>query len=378
MKIKLFALIFISFLTVGFCFSEVITLWTSWEDESFYKNMAEKYSNETGIDIEVTNFPKLSEKLNLSLKTGELPDISMISDNMISSLYYSEKTVHLSTDDLKSVGSFSSKDVEGFSYLNEILGIPFYSDENVAVINIDVFEELGIDIPPSDYTFEDLKTIRDKFVAAGKDVIGWEFFYPFILYSYLQAYGDLLIDDVPSLNLDENKKVLNEIKGFFDDGLAVRLERGIQPEKFIDEEIGIFLQGSFILPLLQDKNFIVYSLPRLDKNVNIPTLIDAKGFSLFNSEKKEICLDFIKFIFENGDEFCLNNLKVPLYKTDNIPEKLAALHKVHETGIYFQKNPKLQSIYKKVMKQTLQAVYSGDIGVEEGLDSAQEFALGNW
>ena len=171
---------------------------------------------------------------------------------------------------------------------------------------------------------------------------------------------------------------LTYVLTLFDENIAARIERGIQPDKFIGDEVGIILQGTFILSLLKDKNYSIYGLPYLDEEINIPTLIDAKGFSLFNNNKKELCLDFIKYILKNGDAFCINNIKVPLYDSLKVPEELKRLYKIHESGVYFTKNPSLQGIYKKVMKQTLQAIYSGSISIDEGLDSAQEFAEKNW
>ena len=376
MKVKFFLFVIIISICFGFCQS--ISLWTSWEDEGFYREIAQNYYEETGIEVLITNFPKISEKINLSLKTDDLPDISMISDNMISSLYYSDKTVALTIEEMNKVGNFKEKDIEGFSYLDKILGIPFYSDENAAIVNSDLFDEMNVELPPENFTFDYLNDASETFKENGKNIIGWEFFYPFILYSYIEAYGGLIQDDNPTFNIEENKIVLKEIKDLFDEDVAVRLERGIQPDKFLNDDVGIILQGTFILPLLENKNFKAYSLPKFDSDINIPTLIDAKGFSLFNIDKKELCLDFIKYILENGDEFCINNIKVPLYDYLKVPEELKQLYKIHESGVYFTKNPSLQGIYKKVMKQTLQAIYSGSISIDEGLDSAQEFAEKNW
>ncbi|MDI3524501.1 hypothetical protein [Kosmotoga sp.] len=99
-------------LMASFRFAEELTIWISWEGEEFFTEVARVYSERTGIDVKVLHVPKLDKKLFTALRTGNLPDISMVKDTNTERIANSDFLVKLGRADLESLGIFPERNLK--------------------------------------------------------------------------------------------------------------------------------------------------------------------------------------------------------------------------------------------------------------------------
>ncbi len=135
-----------------------ITFWVSWEGEDFYRAAASRFSEKTGIPVEIVYFPKIEEKLNVSLKTGDLPDAVMIKDTYVGDVAASKRNLPIPESVLR---DYPERYLSAFTWNGEVSAVPYYADSQVAFINLDAFEEAGLNLE-DDFDFVQFEIIKEK------------------------------------------------------------------------------------------------------------------------------------------------------------------------------------------------------------------------
>jgi len=365
-------------LMASFRFAEELTIWISWEGEEFFTEVARVYSERTGIDVKVLHVPKLDKKLFTALRTGNLPDISMVKDTNTERIANSDFLVKLGRADLESLGIFPERNLKPYSVNGLLVAVPYYADVQVVFANLDLLESKGLELD-FDYTIEDLKKVAEKF--AGTDIVpvAWDFMSSYVFYPFMTRFGKLWDKDgKPAFNSPAIAEAITYIKNLFDEGVFTRLNRGALVSSFEAGKIAVVIQGSYLAKDFEEAGIRFKMLPfPLIEGKRVNPIIDSKGFAIFNASKKDIALDFLRFLYSRSIDYCIEYNKIPMWTTD-VPVELKDLNDILNVGQYMYNGLKFQSFYFSTMRTVLQAVYSGSLSVDEALKSAQNYVNSNW
>lgn len=348
-----------------------ITFWVSWEGEAFYRQAADDFYNQTGIPVEIVYFPKIEEKLNISLKTGDLPDAALIKDTYIGDVASSDRSLPISEDALK---DYPERYLSPYIWNGVVGAVPYYADSQVAFVNIDAFEQAGLNLEEG-LDFSQFELIKERLAGVVDYPIAFDFTSPYVMFPYVSALHseeeteNLLVGSQGSI------EAVSKVKKYFDEGTISRLERAAMNGLFRQGKIGIMLQGSYMAEKFREKGprFAMLPFPDLE-GVEIKGVIDSKGFALFNGETRDQCLSFINFLNEHSREFFVQCDKYPLFRSDWLPE----LEEIIDEGRFMPNRPGYQSLLFEALEPALQAIYSGAMTVDQALKGAQSYIESVW
>ncbi|MBN2220266.1 MAG: extracellular solute-binding protein [Kosmotogaceae bacterium] len=343
-----------------------ITFWVSWEGEEFYRDAAAAFKEETGIDVEIVYFPRIEEKLNINLKTGDLPDAAMIKDTYVGDVASSGRNLCLALSSLK---GYPQGFLNVYKWNGEMSAVPYYADCQVAFVNLNAFEEAGI-VLGEKLDFDQLEAIKDSLTGIVDYPIAFDFTSPYVMFPYVSAL--LSQEEQYTLEIDTSgsREVVSRIKEYFDEGVISRLERAAMNKLFTQGKIGIMLQGSYMASKFREKgpDFVMLPFPNIE-GIEVRGIIDSKGFALFNGDTFEQCMSFIGFLNEHGHDFFVEYDKYPLFGTDSHQE----LESIVNQGKFMPNFPGYQSLLFEALEPALQAIYSGAMTVDQALSGAQSY-----
>ncbi len=343
-----------------------ITFWVSWEGEDFYRAAASRFSEKTGIPVEIVYFPKIEEKLNVSLKTGDLPDAVMIKDTYVGDVAASKRNLPIPESALR---DYPERYLSAFTWNGEVSAVPFYADSQVAFINLDAFEEAGLNLE-DDFDFVQFEIIKEKLTGIVDYPIAFDFTSPYIMFPYVSALLSGEERAALKIGSPESKETVSIVKSYFDSGVISRLERAAMNGLFRQGKIGVMLQGSYMAEKFREKGprFAMLPFPNL-QGIEVRGVIDSKGFALFNSDTYEQCMSFIAYLGEQSEEFFIQYDKYPLFGSGWLPE----LGEIVNKGEFMPNIPGYQTLLFEALEPALQAIFSGAMTVDQALTGAQSY-----
>jgi len=359
-------------------FAANLTVWTSWEGEDFFTEIARLYTQETGIEVKILHIPKLDDKLFTALRTGNLPDISMVKDVYTERTSISNSLTKLDNTDIEIVGNFSKESLKPYSFKGSLLAIPYYADVQTVFVNLSLLRSKGVSLDFG-YSIEDIEKISREFASSEVTPAAWDFMSPYVFYPFLTSFDTLWNEEgKPVFDSPKIREGITYVKELFDKGVFVRMNRGALVNSFEAGKIAILIQGSYLARDFEEAGieFQMLPFPKV-KGKKVKPIIDSKGFAIFNAAKKDIALDFLRFLYSRSMNYCVEYNKIPLW-TQTIPEELSELYYILKEGQYMYNGLKFQSLYFSTMKTVLQAVYSGSLSIDEALKSAQDYVNSNW
>ncbi|KUK93517.1 MAG: Extracellular solute-binding protein family 1 [Thermotogales bacterium 46_20] len=365
-------------LTIVNAFALGLTVWVSWEGEDFFRNTATQFESESGIKVDVLFVPRMEEKLQLSLRTGNLPDICLIKDTQTGNVAASGKAVSLSEVFVEDLGSFSVDSLQAFSLNDQLYAIPYYADLQVAYLNLSLAPSDFLSNTYEDYSLDDLEPLYSV-PAANIVPVAWDFMSPYVFFSFLSGFGDAADSKgMPAFSSEHYRMAVEEVFSLFASGRVERLERQAMVSYFMDGKLAYMIQGSYLANQFEDAgiDFRMLPLPKIGGN-EIPAVIDSKGFVLFNPDSLQEARAFLSFLYARSMEFSVANYKVPLW-VELLPEELDDLEVVMRNTVRMPNDMRFQQIYSDGMRTVLQVVFAGSMSIEDALHSAQAYAEYNW
>lgn len=145
--------------------SDQVTLYVSGDvtEGNAYSKMAEKYEEETGVHVEVTDIPyaDLTTKISTAVQSNDAPDVARVSGVVPD---WSEYLMDLSdvAEESKTIESMTIRDEEG-----NVKALPTDVTAVGMFINTDLFDEAGVAYPMSE---DDIWT-WDEFLADIEEVM---------------------------------------------------------------------------------------------------------------------------------------------------------------------------------------------------------------
>ncbi|WAA13045.1 sugar ABC transporter substrate-binding protein [Fervidibacillus halotolerans] len=344
-----------------------------------------KYTEETGIEIEMVEVSMLDQIQNLSLDgpAGKGPDVFFQPHDRIGDIVLQGLADPIDLGDEKE--DYSETAISAVTYDGETYGAPLVVETYGMFYNKDRVSE-------APKTFEELQKIADEQTNASNEEYGFlmeaanlYFIWPFFASNgaYIFKRGDDGSYDTNDIGLaNEGAKKAGEIiRNWFDKGqIPVGITPDIMNGLFKDGKVSVVINGPWMAREYQDAlgdKLGISILPEIDGNVG-KSFVGVKSWMLSAySENKEWAVDFMKFItnkensltyFEIAGEMPANEaaLTDPLVTDDPI---VGAFAEQVQYGEPMPSVPEMQQVWEPANK-ALELLSKGeDTGVlDEAVD----------
>ncbi len=285
---------------------EKITIWVNAEEkqEEAVGQIAEKYTEETGIEIEAIPINMLDqiEKLDVEGPAGNGPDIIFQPHDRIGDLVLRGLIDPIDLSEKES--EYTEAAISAVTNDGDTWGYPAVTETYALYYN----KSLVDGVPE---TMEDLMTIAEEKTNTDKDEYGFlmeaanfYFTYPFFSgngsYVFANNNGNYDINDI-GLNNEGAVKGGNLIKSWFDNGYIPQdLTPDIMNGLFKEGKVATVINGPWMVREYQDSignDLQAAPLPVLDNGENPKSFVGVKAYLLsYYSENKEWSQDFMSYV----------------------------------------------------------------------------------
>ena len=310
----------------------VITLWDyprlNIENGSRYGWISEKikrFERENPgvyIELEPIDWSKGPYKLEVGLKTGNLPDIAPVANDFAFMREDVLETLdnHFTEDEKE---EFKYQALKSVTYDNKIWGFPTMMTTYGMFINLEIFRERGVE-PPIDgnWTYEEFveKMKMLTYDGDGDGEIDHYGFTSFIKPNYYNIWGILLSDGGEIIDSSGNFSFNDEkaISGL-EKVISLKNKHKVTPEDFgvldenkawqmfyKDKNVAVYPTGSWAVNVLESLYnngegflFEVVNFPIGDSKVPLTLNNNVVSYGIFKQEdigKLDMCVKFLKFI----------------------------------------------------------------------------------
>lgn len=295
------------------------------------------------------DYETLEQSIMASGVSGDLPTLSQLTPGLVPDLATNELLLPLD-DILTGENGFTQEELDdiypGFMessvYNEQTYAMPFSKSTRVMYYNQDLLDEYGVEVPT---TWEDVKALGEKMVAAGDDSIamGLENAFEMEYETMARQNGSTFIDgETLEVDIDspESVETLEFLMGLIDDGHARTAgEDGFFSGPFARGESALYIGSSAGLAHVgpvAEENGINWSTAELPTYNDTPLTIfagnDLGVFSSATEEEQEAAVAFLSFLLEP------ENTAFWSMETGYVPISKAALE-VPEYKTYLEENP---------------------------------------
>lgn len=282
-----------------------LKLWVNAEEkqEDAVKEITEKYTEETGIEVELVPVDMLEqvEKLDVEGPVGNGPDIIFQPHDRIGDLVI--RGLVDSVDLGENESDYTDTALEAIQYDGEYWGFPAVVDTYAMYYNKSLVDE------PK--TMEDIMTIAEDFTDASKDEYGFlmEAANFYFSYPFFSGYGAYVFENNEGNYNIQNIGLANEgaikggelIKTWYDNGYIPQdLTPDIMNGLFKEGKVATVLNGPWMVREYTDgigDDLGVVPLPLLEDGEHPKSFVGVKSYMLsYYSENKEWAQDLMAFI----------------------------------------------------------------------------------
>lgn len=260
-------------------------------------------------------------KLALAFASGAPPDVFLLNyrrfgqfaaDGVIDPIQ--EHLGDLSTDD------FYEPPINAFTIDGELLCLPQNVSSSVIYVNPALFDEAGVTVPGSDWTWDDMTTIAQDLTAAGVNAVGYGIgvrtIAPFVWSAGGEMVDDTAAPTAMTLDNDEGRAALQFLFDLQEYGFDATERAAEDPEEaFARGELAMFYDSRRAVPLFRDSgvDFDVVPLPADQESVSL-LASDAYCVSR-DGDNLETAREFARFAVgpDGGQVLALTGRTVPSY-----------------------------------------------------------------
>lgn len=395
-----------------------ITVWDGprWPDDKDNKyhwleaKKAEFEKAHPGVKIEIVQVPwaEMADKLNIAIAGKKWPDIAPvdISGGAVSINQIKQGVIEPLDEFLteEEKADFYENALEAYSYDGKIYGIPNSITVHAMLLNLDLFNERGVE-PPKDgkWTYDEfvekMKQLTFDRDGDGKiDVYG---FSTYILNGYYEAWPFLYMDGGRPLSEDmtqytfDDPKVVSALQKLAD----LKFVHKVAPPEMGGADVGgtwkawgasdqrtvaVEPWATWAIAAAQGEkyktNFMVAEYPTGDSGEPV-TIGGVGGWVMFHQEdegKKAMVAEFIKYISSTEEQVTMakNYGTFPARKSasDQNPfadnEQMARAMQLTEHAVMLPRHPAWKKIDEQIQSQ-LQLVLNGEKTPEQALKDAR-------
>jgi multiple sugar transport system substrate-binding protein len=295
---------------------EKVTIsFSSWiGNEPSIKKMYQAFHKEhPNIEITFQNVPaeESNEKLTAQVAGGNPPDAAFVDASTVAAFASRKAVVPL--DNYIERGDVVDPDdyVDAFktftTYEDSLYGLPFDGESTALFYRTDLFEDAGIDAPPT--TWDEFQQDAQKLTDPAKKRYGIAMFAPesaYYWYPWLwQAGGELVDGDgAPAFNGDEGKKAAEYYVGLTQYAPPDYLNSNSYDGRvaFAQGQVGMYVAGAWFAGTLSSEfpkiegKWATAPLPEGDAGCG--TTIAGDALVVFDTEKADAAWKWIEFLSE--------------------------------------------------------------------------------
>lgn len=252
--------------------------------------------------------------IKAAAKIGANPDIAPVGSDyfFVSGGYLEELDEHISFEDK---ADFIDSILETTVYNGKIYGIPWMMTGYTMLLNTDMLSERNVSLP------EDGEWTYEQFVEALKQLTydGVYGFNSFIEPGYYNTFGIIMCDGAQIIDDATGRYIFNTPEAV--SGLAklcdlkhkykvTHPDFGVMNDNqawatFLNGKVAVCIGGSWTVPLLRniqgknEINFTTIGFPTGKSDIPLSLSSTLRSYSVFKQKdaaKRQVCIDFIKFI----------------------------------------------------------------------------------
>ena len=304
----------------------VFSTWGSQSEIKIIKPLIESFEKKENIKVEILHTPQnYFQKLHLLFASKKAPDVIFINNYYIRTYQNAGLLLNLTPyfqNEIKNNLYFDNA-IQSLSIDNKLYAIPRDISNLVVYYNKDLFKKYKIDYPQTNWTYNDLLKIGEKFAKHNIYAIGFEE-NPLYWEPILWANNDSIFDFNGNININ-NSNGLNSLKYY----IELKNKYKIAPDKsytmnrtnaqlFLDKKIAMHISGRWLVPKYRDEldfDWDIINLPN-GKFGSISSS-DASGWAISNTTtNKDFAIKFVKYMTSKEviNEITKTGLIVPARK----------------------------------------------------------------
>ena len=261
-------------------------------------------SDKTEVKVTVLPFADFKKQLTVGAAASSLPDLAMI-DNCDTVSYAAMGILEDITDKVENWESYQSYFPEILNtckYEDKVYGMPLESNNLEIIYNKDIFDELGVEYPTNDWTFDDLKELAEKtttdkykgFAVSG--VQSEESTYQFLPF-FWTAGGETM-----NLNSDAGKTALSLWSDMVAEGYmpkdCITWTQSELASQFESGNIAMHVMGCWNTTPYKDHdlNYGVVEIPSATEGGEKATVYGGENLCVIKGKNTENALEFLEWM----------------------------------------------------------------------------------
>ncbi|KIL50173.1 ABC transporter substrate-binding protein [Jeotgalibacillus alimentarius] len=284
---------------------ETLSVWVNDNEDQkvVLDTLFEKYTEETGIEIDVTPMNMLDqiEALNLDGPAGNGPDLFFQPHDRIGNIVLQGLAAPINLGEAE--GTYSETAIDAVTYDGEIYGAPLVVETYGTFYNKDLVEEAPA-------TMDELMAIAEEQTDASADQYGFlmeaanfYFSYPFFgangAYVFANENGAYDVEDI-GLNNEGAVAGGELIQSWYENGyIPVEINPDIMNGLFTDGKVGVAITGPWNIPAYEEAlgdSLGTAILPTVD-GTNATSFVGVKSWMVSDfSENKDAATDLALFL----------------------------------------------------------------------------------
>lgn len=354
------------------------------------------------IELEPLDRNKGPIKLEVALKTGNLPDIAPIGTDYL----YMDESILEPVDEY-----FTEEELREFNYLamsavshnGKVWGVPFMMTTYSMYLNVELFKERGVELPlDGNWTYEEFVD-KLKALIWDDDNDGQLDYYGFVapvLTDYYNLWGIILSDGAEIVNEKGEysfygEKAVSGLQKVVD----LKHKFNVTPEDFglyteseawdlfyNKEKVAVYPTGSWAAKILSDRfrsgdgfEFMVANYPIGERKLPLSFNNSVSAYGIFKQEdenKLKMIIKFLKFITEDTNQMELKRLGVFPVKSNmnDIYENDVHMKKIGDCLSYtipLPKHKKWRDI-DRILQSQIRLAIMGEKTAEEAIEEARK------
>lgn len=316
MRKSLIAIFILLILLSSFSFSQTktIRIWAMGEEAKNLSKMTEKFTKETGINVEVQALPwnAAFSKILTGIAGRQLPDMAMMGTTWMAPFSamgaFENLTKYISKSEVVKPDKFFPGSWETAVYNGKVYGVPWYVDVRVLYYRTDMLKEVGYNKAPDtwDELYDAIKKLAQKY-GVGKCGLGLSptegaNFMPFVW----QNGGDVIDKNNNILVKNpEFVEALDFYARFFRENLVAKGGANV----FVDFESGLlpmFFSGPWMVSMIKEQVPKItgkWAVAVMPKKKTRTSFVGGSNWVIFTtSNNKDSAWKFIEFMSRSENQ----------------------------------------------------------------------------
>ena len=259
-------------------------------------------------------FAEIKKQLSIGVAADQLPDVTLCDtvDNVSFAAMGAAMDITSEVEAWGELENYFEAPANSAQYGGKYYGVPYYSNCLAIMYNKDIFDEMGLEYPTSDWTWDDFKNLTAQTTTADhygltmsliKSEEGTFDVLPFIW----QAGADY-----DSLDSDGAKEALTMIHDFYQNGymskeLISMTQADMCASLFATGKSAMMVAGSWLNTNIQNENpDLNYGVVTFPNYKNAASPIGGGNIMMMKDDNREASWELMKFLSskENSRKFC--------------------------------------------------------------------------